>query len=192
MLKSFFRKKCQGVSTGTGINSREYAILFYFVSINSHLLFKEIRRVLSVETFQHFDFFPFPRLLSLQNATCNSPPLFFFWVVVLKLLPKCFWPSFALRYAHSTAGEISGLFVCKLEEGIWLHQQHFPSSHRARAQRLFGPALRRPRPRGSQIPRPPQATYQKVCTGEQRRCCTLNMCIIHPVRINLGFWGTIK
>lgn len=37
--------------------------------------------------------------------------LFFSRVVKLKLLPKGFWPKFALRYVHSTTGEISGL-VC--------------------------------------------------------------------------------
>lgn len=116
-------------------------------------------------------FSPHP-LLSLHNATCNSPSFFFsffFWVVMLKLLPKGFWPNFALRYAHSTAGEISGLFACKLEEGIWLHRQHFPSGHTVHAHQLFGPALQTPWPRGSQIPRPPQVTYQNLRTGELHR-----------------------
>lgn len=79
---------------------------------------------------------------------------------------KRFWPNFTLRYAHSTAGEISGLFACKSEEEIWLHRQHFPRGHRVHSLQGLGPALQTPRPRGSQIPRPPPVAYRSLHTGE--------------------------
>lgn len=88
---------------------------------------------------------------------------------MLKLLTKGFWPNFALRYAHSTAGEISGLFACKLQEGIWLSRQHFPSGHRVHAHQLFRPTLWTTWPQGSQIPRPPRITYQNTHGAELLR-----------------------
>lgn len=88
---------------------------------------------------------------------------------MLKFLPKGFWPNFSLRYVYSTAGEISGFFACKLEEGIWLQQQHFPSGHRVHTHQLFGPMLQTPWPRGSQISRLPQITYQYLHASELHR-----------------------
>lgn len=76
-------------------------------------------------------------LFSAKFHLQSSPPTFFFGAIMLKFLLKVFWPHFALRYAHSTASEISGLFACELEEGIWLHRQHFLSGHRVQCTPNF-------------------------------------------------------
>lgn len=109
---------------------------FIFYPSIAIVLFKELRRVLLLESFSTLWFLLFYPSFS---AKCHLkfPPFYFSWVIMLKLLLQGFWPNFALRYAHSTASEISGLFACELEEGIWLHWQHFLSSHRAHAHQFF-------------------------------------------------------